>query len=347
MRERLKAWFWRDPDPVWRWASGQIVRRWWNQTGFLILVACGLLLILDFVLLPFCFGFAFENRSQAYELGRHVTTGALFFCTILFFVFVAAHPTGILKKLGGAPMLRDVSLTTLGRERIPSILYWGSFRSIALPSMMIVYCMMLAIGFLFLLEGSHLDEPDEIEAFLWIAGTMSVVFVLKPPIDHMLNLSIGWWFCFKSGRRVTGQLTSLFLVVLLFPGLFWLITVILAIPIMASGLYLNDQLAVYFVFGAMAVSVGSLIVSILLVVPRQNGLFWIRVALPLTVLACAVACIAPLTELAVDSPQESMWIMCNVTAYVTIYLVKIWYARRRYRKFVKNWDTLLNEKFGD
>lgn len=347
MRDKLKAWFWRDPDPIWRWASGQTIRRWWNRPLVLAGIASGILYFLDFVILLFVFGDEFDSWNDACEFGLYITSGIVALCTFVFFVLIAARPFSLLRRLGGPSMLRALSITPLGREEIPRRLFWGSYRNAALPFLTIAYSGILAVLILSVLSGTLFEMSVELYEFLTLGGFLAVVFVLKPPIDHLLNLSISWWFCFKTGRRTSGLIGALIVILAGFPLLRSILARVVMLP---TGLMMWLIYSGWRTYAALAIAfmtIGGGLAYLLVVLRRRDVRPVFRYALLLTVATVLGVGIAPVAVIASRWTGISASFLVEIASHVGAYALKIWYARRCYRKFVQNWDTLLNEKFGD
>jgi hypothetical protein len=238
----LARWLWRDPDPVWRWASGQYVRQWWKRPIVSVALTGAALAALVVGL-----GMLLEGRDPA--VVRAVACGAIVAVLYpLLFWHVAGHPFAAFGRLGGPLMLRQLTVSSLGTEELGRILFWGSYRWLGLPSVALLWAFEAAGAGLFLAAfGLHgLTARIEELGFLGASGAFFWVFV-KPPLDHMMNLAISWWLYFRTGRKSVGQLLSLSLVVVGFPAFFLLVNVFWIM------LDLESAMSLSWAFGVLAV----------------------------------------------------------------------------------------------
>ncbi|MCX7016132.1 MAG: hypothetical protein NTW86_26835 [Candidatus Sumerlaeota bacterium] len=399
----LARWFWRDPDPVWRWASGQSVRRWWRHP----LAVSALAAALFTAIVALTIAALVRMSHRPYMAGQEWVGGALLAGAIVLvvyasmFIIVSRRPFDILGQLGGPPMLREISLGLVPRGEIGRCLYWGSYRSAALPALALLYyveLMFLALG-LYALADALPRHPFD------FCATMIFWFVLKPPLDHAMNLAIAWHLYFRTGKKAFANLLSALLVMLVFPAGGWLLWMGLenAIPARASYvsppsffseplgymLFLTFLAVVSFGVYAFlsrrrrnfsitlaAVSAAGLAftwlwTAVLPEIRSPAAIFVTFMAILISILFGAGALsnrrgkafsVSPAALAALG--MAAIWLaaaflpMDNQTAslfrhaapFVAIgsaLLVKAWFARRCYRKFIAEWDADLANRFGD
>jgi hypothetical protein len=215
MLNKLKAWFWRDPDPIWRWASGQTVRRWWKHPMAFPAAApvvCALGVAALFAAYPA------NAAGDAIEVGYWASYFLVAGCHLVLFLHVAATPFVMLGRLGGPPALRELSLTLLPRQEIARLLYLGSFRRAALPSLAILLTVEIVFTYFGIASGEIDFEPGERFPFVF-------VFIIKPPLDYLMNLAISWWQYFSTGSLVYGRFRAMAILMGLFPAAGYLMMV--------------------------------------------------------------------------------------------------------------------------
>ena len=91
--EQLIHLFWRDPDPLWRWASGQYARRWWKRPAIhaligaiLILIALGIVIVFTVRVFGELSDGARKRDAEMMSLAGAMLTGgiSLYLCLRIF-----------------------------------------------------------------------------------------------------------------------------------------------------------------------------------------------------------------------------------------------------------------------
>jgi hypothetical protein len=206
MFQGLKRYFLRDPDPVWRWFAGQTVRRWWKHP-MAIPALVPVALALGIATL-----YASDSSSQADQIAFWTLYTIVSAAHLVLFLHVATTPFVMIGRLGGANSLRELSLTLIPRVEIARMLFWGSFRRGAAPSLLILYMAEIVFLYFGIIAGELDFEPGE-------ASFLVFIFLIKPPLDYLMNLAISWWQYFSAGSVVYGRLRAMLILMGLFPAI--------------------------------------------------------------------------------------------------------------------------------
>ena len=245
MSNVLVRWLWRDPDPLWRWASGQMARRWWKRPivgmgAFGLLFAAGAL------------GWNYYTLAQLLAAFWASAGGPpSFFCVWIFgrsiaalylalFLLVAVRPFFALEALGGMGVLRELSISALSKEEFARLLYWGTYRRAALPSLLLLYAGELAsLIWLWPKVAALFVESGGFGSGAFLAGVLLFWLVVKPPLDHMMNLAISWRYWSSSRSKYWGLAQAGYWIVIRYPALmvilFALLFAALIVPATPSG----------------------------------------------------------------------------------------------------------------
>ena len=320
------------------------------------------------------------------------------------FIIVSRRPFDIFGRLGGPPMLREISMGAVPREEIGRCLYWGSYRSAALPALALLYY----VEFLYLTLALYSRSPSAVAlpASFGDFFLMAFWFILKPPLDHAMNLAIAWRLYFRTGKKAFANVLVALLVMIVFPASTYLLLLGLlkflygrSVGYTAPPSSLSEQLG-YMLFLAIlaigsfgiyaflsrqrrrfpitlaAISAAGLAFTWLwtTVLPKVHSMaaifvtfvailisilvgagahfhhrFRTFVVSPAVILVIGLACIWLVAAfLPLDSRTASfLRHQAPFVAIASVLLVKAWFARRCYTKFIAEWDADLANRFGD
>ncbi len=152
VRTYLYETFWRDPDPLMRFFAGHHVQRWVSRpfvpalVALLILLAGGIALssARAYSFLP-----RFSYRGYGYGMRPGPMGGVQSYSDLLTYGFLAVYfslfalssyyPAEMIRRLGGANVIREISLTRLKTNEIGLLLTRGAWRRMALPSLFLYW----------------------------------------------------------------------------------------------------------------------------------------------------------------------------------------------------------------
>ncbi|MCX7012892.1 MAG: hypothetical protein NTW86_10110 [Candidatus Sumerlaeota bacterium] len=211
----LRRWFWRDEDPLWRWASGQAVRRWWRHPMAMALIMLAASTAIVGVVVAAYVRLGDIPADAVREVAAGICLVVYASLYIALFILVARRPFDILGRLGGPAMLRGLTLTAIPPRSLGLLLYWGSYRWAALPSLALLYGFG-AITFLIMMGARNVTFWG-MEPLTFLA--LAFWWVLKPPLDYAMNLAISWRLYFRTGRKDLATILSTLLVVIVFPAI--------------------------------------------------------------------------------------------------------------------------------
>jgi hypothetical protein len=359
---KIKSILWRDPDPLWRWFSGHLIRPVRDRPGPFAASATILLGMMPFVVVlgPALLAHLRRDPTAPTEQQTVMINGfptllppALDFFSVLieytnflfdqwagmWLMFLGSMCMSAVyiffslsKKISPPSVLQELRQTMLSDGEIGNMMMLGGFRYAALPLIPGMFAFALSVGLVYVFWNGALNAfYDIIVSGQSIVSFLALVLwiVLLPPLELCTIIPIFQWLRFKTGLPAVAAGIGALLIQI----------VVLPFPVIVAAAFPPLSFIAAFLI-ALAMTLWTLF--------ELNRLKYgrIRTYLAATIVAISVSVLLNMMLGVLASPIGGILpLNINIFAVIPLAALQIRIAHYCYKDFLQNWPEYLERNF--